>query len=181
MTRARVGASRRCSVPGCRGWAMRGQPLGHCRAHTPQQSAPTAPEPHGEPQPECSAGTASVAVGAVEQATAPADTTIWAGLYAGVFHETELAEIARQLQSPQRSVDMEVAIMRVMIRRVMEHCGAEDPLRALPLIRQGVDAICRALRTERVLSGESSDALAAAFATALREIAEEVGAESSSH
>lgn len=70
---------------------------------------------------------------------------------------------------------MEVAILRVMIRRVMERSGEADPLKALPLIRQGIDAICRALRTERVLSGESSDSLAAAMAVALREIGEELG------
>ena len=65
--------------------------------------------------------------------------------------------------------------MRVMIRRVMERIGVENPLKALPLIRQGVDAICRALRTERVLSGESAESLTAAFAVALTEIGEELG------
>ena len=48
-------------------------------------------------------------------------------------------------------------------------------VKALPLIRQGVDAICRALRTERVLTGESADSLAEAFGVALREIGEELG------
>jgi hypothetical protein len=57
----------------------------------------------------------------------------------------------------------------------MKHLGAQDAVKALPLIRQGVDTICRALRTERVLTGESSDSLASAFAVALREIGEELG------
>jgi len=100
--------------------------------------------------------------------------------YASVFSAEELAEIARQLESPQRSMEMEVAVMRVMIRRVMECIGEEDPVKALPLIRQGVDAICRALRTERVLAGETGDSLAAAFAVALREIGEELGIDSGS-
>lgn len=95
--------------------------------------------------------------------------------YSDLFTDHELADIGRQLQSPRRSTDMEVAVMRIMIRRVMERIGEEDPVKALPLIRQGVDAICRALRTERVLSGETSDSLAAAFAVALREIGEELG------
>jgi hypothetical protein len=69
----------------------------------------------------------------------------------------------------------EVAVMRVLIRRVMQRIGEDDPLRALPLVRQGVDAICRALRTQRVLSGEGADSLSAAFAVALREIGEELG------
>jgi hypothetical protein len=95
--------------------------------------------------------------------------------YADVLSEEERAEMARQLAAPQHSTEMEVAMMRVMIRRVMERIGAADPVKALPLIRQGVDAICRALRTERVLSGEAADSLSAAFAIALREIGEELG------
>jgi hypothetical protein len=39
--------------------------------------------------------------------------------------------------------------MEVLVTRVMERIGTEDPLKALPLIRQGVDAICGALRTRR--------------------------------
>jgi len=65
--------------------------------------------------------------------------------------------------------------MRVMIRRVMERVGVDDPAKALPLVRQGVDAICRALRAQRVLSGEASESLAGAFATAVREMGEELG------
>ena len=95
--------------------------------------------------------------------------------YAGVLSTKEWGEIAQQLAAPQLSMEMEVAVMRILIRRVMARIGEEDPLHALPLIRQGVDAICRALRTARVLSGESSDSLAAAFAVALREIGEELG------
>ncbi len=95
--------------------------------------------------------------------------------YNDVFSAEELADIAHQLASPQRSTEMEVAVMRVMIRRVMERIGAEDPGKSLPLILQGEDAICRALRTERVLSGEASDSLASAFATAVREMGEELG------
>jgi hypothetical protein len=95
--------------------------------------------------------------------------------YADAFEEGELEDLARQLGSAQRSTESEVEVMRVLIRRVMERIGAEDPVKALPLIRQGVDAICRALRTERVLTGEAADSLAAAFATALNEIGEELG------
>jgi hypothetical protein len=98
--------------------------------------------------------------------------------YASAFGEQELHEIADQLQSPQLSTELEVAVMRVLIRRVMQRIGEKDPLKALPLIRLGVDAICRALRTERVLSGASADSLSGAFATALREMGEELGVDS---
>jgi hypothetical protein len=95
--------------------------------------------------------------------------------YSSVFSAEEWAEIGRMLNAPFCSMEMEVAVLRVLIRRVLERIGADDPLKALPLVRQGVDAICRALRTERVLTGESADSLAAAFATALNEIGEELG------
>jgi len=139
-------------MPGCRARAKRGELF--CSAH------------------------AQGALDTLSSEQAEADGTPQAALhsfYASAFSAEELSEIARQLESPQRSTEMEVAVMRVMIRRVMERIGEEDPLKALPLIRQGVDAICRALRTERVLSGEASDSLSAAFAVALREIGEELG------
>jgi hypothetical protein len=95
--------------------------------------------------------------------------------YADALTDEERRDIARQLAAPQRSTEEEVAVMRVMIRRVLERIGGEDPVKALPLVRQGVDAICRALRTDRVLTGEAADSLSEAFAVALREIGEELG------
>jgi len=104
----------------------------------------------------------------------PRFTARW---YASLFSAEERALIRRQLESPGHSIEMEVAIMRVMIRRVMERLGEDDPAKALPLVRQGVDAVCRALRAERVVKGDAADSLAAAFAVALREISEEMGGE----
>lgn len=96
-------------------------------------------------------------------------------LYEQLFTAQEWEEIGQQLESAQRSLDEEVSLMRIMTRRVMERIGQEDPAKALPLVRQAMDAICRALRTERVLSGEASDSLAAALGRALEEIGEELG------
>ncbi|MEM4724990.1 MAG: hypothetical protein QXP01_08270 [Candidatus Hadarchaeum sp.] len=100
--------------------------------------------------------------------------------YASVFTAEEWAEIKEQLAASELSLEMEVAVMRILIRRVMERLGEEDPAKALPLVRQGVDAICRALRSQRVLTGETADSLAEAFAVALREIGEELGVEQGS-
>lgn len=97
------------------------------------------------------------------------------GLYKKLFTAEEWEQIGKQLESAQRSLDEEVSLMRIMIRRVMERVGQQDPDKALPLVRQAMDAICRALRTERVLSGEASDSLAAALGRALNEIGEELG------
>ncbi|MBC7260510.1 MAG: hypothetical protein H5T63_00740, partial [Chloroflexi bacterium] len=92
--------------------------------------------------------------------------------YTSAFTPEEWAEIKEQLATPELSLEMEVAVMRVLIRRVMERIGEDDPVKALPLVRQGVDAICRALRSQRVLTGEAADSLSEAFAVALREIGE---------
>lgn len=97
------------------------------------------------------------------------------GLYERLFTAQEREQIGQQLESAHCSVDEEVALMRIMIRRVMERIGEEDPAKALPLVRQAMDAICRALRTGRVLSGEASDSLASALGLALNEIGEELG------
>lgn len=80
-----------------------------------------------------------------------------------------------QAKTGARGLEMEVALLRVLMRRVVERMGAEDPARALLLLRQGVDTLCRALRTERVLQGDAADSLAAAFSVALHEIGEELG------
>jgi hypothetical protein len=102
-------------------------------------------------------------------------TSPQAHFYDDVFSEQELKDIGQQLASAQGELQMEVAVMRVMIRRVLAHIGVDDPAKALPLVRQGVEAVCRALRAQRVLSGEASESLTAAFATALREMGEELG------
>ncbi len=95
-------------------------------------------------------------------------------LYEGLFSAEELGALAQQFAA-EPSLPGEVAVMRVLIRRVLQQSGESDPARALPLVSRGMDAICRLLRTQRVLSGQSSDSLAAAFAVALREIGEELG------
>jgi hypothetical protein len=95
--------------------------------------------------------------------------------YASAFSEEELGEIAKQLSEPQPSTELEVAILRILIRRVMEEIGTQNPVKALPLIRQGLDAIRRAMRTQQVTEREASQPLEEAFAAALREIGEELG------
>jgi hypothetical protein len=98
--------------------------------------------------------------------------------YASVFSAEEWGLIQRRLESTPDALDAEVAVMRVLIRRVMERLGADDPAQALPLVRQAVDSICRALRAQRVLKGEAADSLAAAIAVALKEIGQEMGIDS---
>ena len=138
--------SRRCAQPGCRAWARRGGTL--CSSHERQAARRAAPQ------------TASSALDE---------------FYAGLLTPEEKAEIARLMQGGARYTGGEVAVMRVLIRRVMERNGQDDPLKALPAIREGVDGICRALRTEHVLSGEAGETLLRAFARVLEEMGEELG------
>ena len=95
--------------------------------------------------------------------------------YAGMLSAEEWAQVRQWLESPADTVQAEVAVLRVLIRRVMERVGGDDPARALPLVRQAVDSICRARRAQRVLTGDAADSLAAAFAVVLREMGEEMG------
>jgi len=95
--------------------------------------------------------------------------------YTSVLSTEEWAQIQRWLESSPDTIHAEVAVMRVLIRRVMERVGDDDPARALPLVRQAVDSICRARRAQRVLTGDAADSLAAAFAVVLREMGEEMG------
>ena len=85
----------------------------------------------------------------------PAETSL-ESFYADVLTEEERSEMARQLASSQRTTEEEVAMMRVLIRRVMERIGAASD-------------------SERVLTGEAADSLSNAFGVALREIGEELG------
>ncbi len=107
-------------------------------------------------------------------ATPPANENDW---YAGVLSAEEWAQIRQWLETTPDALDAEVAVMRVLIRRVMDRLGGDDPARALPLVRQAMDSIGRALRAGRVLKGEATDSLSAALATALREVGEEMGLE----
>lgn len=145
----------RCSHPGCRAWAMHGQV--YCRSHLPQDLSGAGPD---EAQGGASAGPVQ-----------PSPHSF----YADAFSQEELHDIVQLLASPQRTTEMEVAVMRVLIRRVMQRLGEHDPAKALPLIRQGVDAICRALRTDKALSGEPTDSLFGAYNIALSDIGNDLG------
>jgi len=105
------------------------------------------------------------------QPARPADSE-W---YASVFTAEERELIERQLALTPANLDAEVALMRMLIRRVMKQTGADDPAKTLPLVRQATDALCRALRAQRILTPEASDSIAEAIAVAVREIGEELG------
>jgi len=80
--------------------------------------------------------------------------------YAGALTPEEFADIRRHMATPDRSTDVEVAVIRVMIRRVLQDIGPDEPAKALPLVRQAVDGICRALRTGHAIGAASAAEMA---------------------
>ncbi|MBC7264961.1 MAG: hypothetical protein H5T64_11495 [Chloroflexi bacterium] len=138
--------SRRCEVPGCRAWAMRG--TSRCRSHTPHLME--------------GRGTAR---------RAPAAEPILP--YADLFTAAELDALAKA--TADESVDAEIALLRLAIRRVIERYGEDDPARALELLRRGVDSLVRAIRARRDLTGKPDDGLTERLGAALDELASEWG------
>ncbi len=192
----------RCKATGCRARALAGSE--YCRVHSPSPSATEALPATLAVRPEGRTASAGRAGRPAVRTGVPGDGTngergataaygeaqrervealrAGPGFYDDVLAGPEWTQLRRRLEAPiapaetsdASSMLEEVALMRALIWRVMQRFE-DDPARALPLVRQGVDAICRALRTQRVLSGEGADSLSQAFAVALREIGEELG------
>jgi hypothetical protein len=66
---------------------------------------------------------------------------------------------------------VELGLLRFYIRALAD----KDALTVIGAVGEGVQRLSVVLRAQRVLKGEAADSLAAAFAVALKEIAEEVG------
>lgn len=93
--------------------------------------------------------------------------------YADLFTAAELDALAQA--TADESVDAEIALLRLAIRRVIERYGEDDPARALELLRRGVDSLVRAIRARRDLTGKPDDGLTERLDAALDELANEWG------
>jgi hypothetical protein len=69
----------------------------------------------------------------------------------------------------------EVALLRVAIRRLAENGDAMEDVKVLAELRHQVEALCRALKTQRSLDGHDGDALAAELAQTLEELGDGLG------
>ena len=70
---------------------------------------------------------------------------------------------------------VEVALLRSVIRRLSANGGIPNPmLKGLAELRHQVEALCTALKTERVLAGREEDAIAATLARVLEELGDEL-------
>lgn len=131
-----------CAYPGCRAHAMRGERW--CRAHHP---------------------------GLPRRGGAPAGNrnAYRHGLYARWFSTAEREQLADV--AGLQGLTAEISVLRVAIARLL--AAGDDDLSAaerLAVVARGVDAIGRALRTQRLLSGEHADGLAAALEQVLAEL-----------
>lgn len=93
--------------------------------------------------------------------------------YADIFTTAELDALAQA--TADESMDAEIALLRLAIRRVIERYGEDDPARALELLRRGVDSLVRAIRARRDLTGKPDDGLTERLDAALDELANEWG------
>lgn len=95
--------------------------------------------------------------------------------YSRIFTEDELLDVARLAAAGDVSLDEEIGMLRVCMRRVLEE--GMDPAKTLQLLSRGAGQLARLMRAKRALSGEAADGLAAAFGKALDELSSELGIE----
>ena len=69
----------------------------------------------------------------------------------------------------------EVALLRAAIRRLAKSGDAAGDIKVLAELRHQVEALCRALKTQRSLDGHHGDALATELAQVLEELGDGLG------
>jgi len=97
------------------------------------------------------------------------------GFYSRTLTEDELLDVSHLAAAGDVSLDGEIAVLRVAMRRVLE--ADIDPAKTLQLLSRGVGQLATLMRAKRALSGEAADGLADAFAKALDELSTELGIE----
>jgi len=97
------------------------------------------------------------------------------GFYDNMFSDEELLDVGRLATAGDVSVDQEIGMLRIAMRRVLE--APIDPARALQLLGRACGQLATLMRAKRALSGEAADGLAGAFAKALDELSTELGIE----
>jgi hypothetical protein len=97
------------------------------------------------------------------------------GFYSKMFSDEELLDVGRLAAAGDVSLDDEIAMLRIAMRRVLE--APIDPARTLQLLGRAAGQLATLMRAKRALSGEAADGLADAFAKALDELSTELGIE----
>lgn len=95
------------------------------------------------------------------------------GFYSRTFSEDELLDVARLAAAGDVSLDEEISMLRIAMRRVLE--ADIDPAKTLQLLSRAAGQLATLMRAKRALSGDAADGLADAFAKALDELSTELG------
>ena len=95
------------------------------------------------------------------------------GFYSRTLWEDEILDVARLAAEGDVSLDEEIAMLRICMRRVLE--AGIDPAKTLQLLSRGTGQLASLMRAKRALSGDAADGLADAFAKALDELSTELG------
>jgi hypothetical protein len=95
------------------------------------------------------------------------------GFYSRTLWEDEILDVARLAAEGDVSLDEEIAMLRICMRRVLE--AGIDPTKTLQLLSRGTGQLASLMRAKRALSGDAADGLADAFAKALDELSTELG------
>ena len=136
---------RRCQHPGCRAWAMRGHSL--CRSHRIPELGPTG---GGAPQGNRNA--------------------FKHGFYSRAFTPQELREMSRIMKDEGLSLTHEIAILKLLTRRVL--LSEIQPAVAYALVCRGIGQLTRSLRALKDL-GEYHTIFDTAIQQALDSLAQE--------
>lgn len=101
------------------------------------------------------------------------------GFYSGQFSAEELSDLVSQAQD--RSLDDEIGLARVVLRRLMKYLDSGEALnveqiRAIaPVALAGTRTVARLLKDAQALSKGTGDGVADAIAAALDELGDEWG------
>lgn len=101
--------------------------------------------------------------------------------YRVAFSRQEMAELRRL--AAEEGLDEEIAIARIILRRLLFYLHGNPDLdaatlaRLAPLAFRGTLTVAQLLRDQRALSGAASDGIAGAIGQALDELATEWGVE----
>lgn len=138
--------SRRCARPGCRAWAMRGQE--YCRAHRGLEDR--APP--------------------VEDDAREASEAFAARLASGRYRELFERQVAAVLAEAGQDVSLadEIGALRLAMAKVLAE--EDDPARLAASISRIVDAVVRAVKAQRTLSGAMAEGLTEAMTAILIEL-----------
>lgn len=148
-----VGRGSPCTRPGCRAWAMRGSE--RCRAHH-QARLPAADQAGG---PESTEERRDRAAEAFQQ-------RLERGTYRDLFDQRIAGVIARA--GSEGSLKDEIGALRLVLARVLAE--EEDPARLATSIPRIVDAVVRAVRAQRTLSGTMAEDLTEVLTQVLIEL-----------